>query len=228
MPPITTSIADLTRLLAWVEARGGTLDEVAALHAALAAAELRLQNVFVGSSTRVSIAPISDALAFLSAVIQARQPKLARNNYRIGQAKERLDVLVRIFSRELRSSSAPETASYALSGSSAAELAQLMAQNAARMAELAKPPPGRDRQFFVSELGAQTLPLLRALWSLTVKPQEETPFPRTKAEALQDLASYYLQWHHGDAAVLAEHLEEAREFGAERTTLREIKRQRDE
>lgn len=214
MPPLTTSLGELTRLLGWVHAKGGTLEEVSALHAGLLAVEQRLQIVFVGTGSRVQIYPIREALALLDAVIKSRVARLAAQNYKIGQAKEQLEVMVRILSREV--------------ATSATELALLLAQRSAQLEELAKPALGRDRNFFVSELETLKVPLLRALWSLTVKPQEEMPFPKTKAEAIQDLANYYIEWHRGDPDVLAENIADAREFGADRTTLRQIKMQREE
>lgn len=89
-------------------------------------------------------------------------------------------------------------------------------------------PTAEGIPYFVVRLGALPLPTLRGIWSRTIKFQDQRGFPRKKEEAVNDLAAYYVDWQDGNPEVLDETLRDVEEFGADKTSIRDIKRQNEE
>ncbi len=77
-------------------------------------------------------------------------------------------------------------------------------------------------------LNNETVKTLRAVWSRTVAYQAEQSFPSKKSDAVIDLASYYLEWQQGDLELVKEDIDWAKEWGPDKTSLREIRRHNDE
>lgn len=77
-------------------------------------------------------------------------------------------------------------------------------------------------------LSNEKVKTLRAVWSRTVAYQAERSFPSKKSDAVIDLASYYLEWQQGDLELVKEDIEWAKEWGPDKTSLKEIRRHNDE
>lgn len=225
---LKVSAKNLVELLRHLASVGGTMTDVQALITAVTELDKGIgdlidpANLIPRKSLVEQRGPFClqtrIALGWLKGVVPYSADRVLPENHRIREAADSIAFLVRSLTWLLSPDALPMPPSIppGADAHSAHSASAPQHVNPRRM----------DRAALTMALNEQTVKVLRAIWSRTLRPQEEVAYPaNSKSAAVEAIAGYFLDWHQGDRETFEEILETSKEFGADSTSIRQIRRQ---